>query len=149
MIDIRYAIAPDVSVVPPKLAYDGDSGFDLYSAEEELLTLAPGKRKVVRTGIHLEIPSGYEGQVRSKSGLAANKGCVVLNSPGTIDSGYRGEIHVILYNTSQFQYSILPGEKIAQIVFCRVESTNLTQVGLKDLLPSDRGSKGFGSSGIK
>ena len=81
--------------------------------------------------------------------VTANKGCVVLNSPGTIDSGYRGEIHVILYNTSQFQYNILPGEKIAQIVFCRVESTNLMRVRLKDLLPSDRGSKGFGSSGIK
>lgn len=131
----------------PEYAYQSDSGFDLRSTED--LWIFAGDRKLVPTGLRFDIPDGYEIQVRSKSGLALKQGLMVLNSPGTVDSGYQGEVKVILFNTSNQNIKIEKGQKIAQAVVCPVVNgkwVNLIKVETID--EKDRNDKGFGSTGI-
>lgn len=129
----------------PAKATRGSSGFDLSSGEDKDVVIEPGCWGLVRTGIALDLPPGLEGQVRSRSGLAARSGLFVLNSPGTIDSDYRGEIKVILANLSKTPFVVGPGDRIAQLVFAEVPSVSLFAVDT--LTVTERGSAGFGSSG--
>ena len=132
------------NAIVPSYAHDGDSGMDLFSMDEfELNSL---ERKVVGTGIALEIRKGYEGQIRSKSGLSLEYGIVVINSPGTIDSGYRGEIKVALFNASNRTYQVKKGSKVAQLVFAKVEKVELCEVD--ELDETSRGERGFGNAGL-
>ena len=123
------------------------AGLDLLAAvpEEAPLILAPGKHVLVPTGLSIALPSGFEAQVRPRSGLAARHGVTVLNSPGTIDADYRGEISVILINHGEAPFTVRRGERIAQMVFAPVAQAKLIQVAL--LAATDRGSGGFGSTG--
>lgn len=137
--------SPDA--VSPKYAYQTDSGFDLHSTEE--CWVHSNDRRLVPTGLHLDIPDGYEIQVRSKSGLALKQGLMVLNSPGTVDQGYTGEIQVIIFNTSKDKVKIEKGQKIAQAVLCPVVSGKWIELVEKDSInDKDRNQNGFGSTGI-
>jgi dUTP pyrophosphatase len=131
----------------PKYQTKGSSGMDLHAAIKFPLNLKSMQRELVPTGIKVSIPLGYEAQVRPRSGLAAKKGLTVLNTPGTVDSDYTGEIMVILINLSESVVTVDPGERIAQIVFAAVEKANLTQVDNIDA--TERGDGGFGSTGAK
>ena len=131
----------------PEYAYPTDSGFDLYSTEEVKLT--PFGRALVPTGLKLSFDIGYEIQVRPKSGLALKQGITVLNTPGTVDSGYNGEIMVIVFNTNQTEFTIPKGMKIAQAVLCPVINGKYVNLQLVDKIENkDRGVNGFGSTGI-
>ncbi|MDQ3162815.1 MAG: dUTP diphosphatase [Actinomycetota bacterium] len=132
-----------VDAVIPGRTYDGDAGLDLASLEQAVL--APGGRATVRTGFAVAIPAGYAGFVQPRSGLAARHGITVLNSPGLIDSGYRGELRVVLLNTDPREsFTVEAGMRIAQLVILRVPEVELLEV---DELPgSERGARGFGSS---
>jgi dUTP pyrophosphatase len=131
----------------PEYAYPTDSGFDLYSTEE--VKLAPFGRALVPTGLKLSFDIGYEIQVRPKSGLALKQGITVLNTPGTVDSGYNGEIMVIVFNTNQTEFTIPKGMKIAQAVLCPVINGKYVNLQLVDKIENkDRGVNGFGSTGI-
>jgi dUTP pyrophosphatase len=133
--------------VTPKYNYESDSGFDLYSTEDVIV--AGLGRCLVPTGLSFDIGEMHEIQVRSKSGLAINEGLFVLNSPGTVDSGYNGEIKVIIFNTNQHEYIIKKGTKIAQAVLCPVTSGMWVElVETNKLNDKERGSNGFGSTGI-
>ena len=123
------------------------AGMDVRAKLDESLTLKPFERALVKTGLFLEIPVGYECQVRPRSGLALKKGITVLNTPGTIDADYRGEVGVILINMSQEPVVIESGERIAQLVFARVEQANWEET--TELSSTHRGTGGFGSTGIK
>ena len=130
--------------VLPKYAHDGDAGVDLYSAIN--LNLKPGERALVPTGLKMAIPYGCEGQVRPKSGLALKHGITVLNTPGTVDAPYRGEVGVIVINHDHdAAYEIKKGEKIAQMVFNKVEYVTFTEVSALDA--TTRGEGGYGSTG--
>jgi len=129
----------------PVMAHEGDSGFDLYASET--LILEPGGRKLVATGIKISMPKGFEAQVRPKSGLAIKSGLSVLNTPGTIDSGYRGEVKVILVNLAKEPFQVETGKKIAQLVFQKVECPELTEVQKLD--ETNRSEGGFGSTGLE
>ena len=130
----------------PNYEYTTDSGFDLRANEET--HFLPFERKLVSTGLFFDIPEGFEIQVRTKSGLAINHGLVVLNSPGTVDQGYTGEIQVILINLSNETHEIEIGDKIAQAVLCPVVSGNyITLKRVMDINDKDRSSNGFGSTG--
>ena len=145
-IDLEY-VKNNVDSIDPKYTYESDSGFDLYSTED--MWIFKNDRKLISTGIHLNIPEGYEVQIRSKSGLALKQGLMVLNSPGTIDQGYLGEIQVILFNTSNDKVKIEKGQKIAQAVLCPVVSGKWVNFIEKNKLEEkDRNSNGFGSTGI-
>lgn len=129
--------------VVPRQAYPGDAGVDLVACERVLLE--PGARAVVPTGIAVEIPEGYAGFVQPRSGLAARHGIGIVNSPGLIDSGYRGEIQVVLLNTdTQESFVVEPGTRIAQLVIVPVAQVALVEVD--ELVGSERGARGFGSS---
>lgn len=130
----------------PAKASPGSAGFDLTAAVEDPLTLAPGERHLVPTGLALEIPGGWEGQVRPRSGLALRHGITLLNSPGTIDSDYRGEVGVIVMNHGVEPVTVERGDRIAQLVLARVEEVAWEEVEV--LGDSERGSGGFGSSGV-
>jgi dUTP pyrophosphatase len=133
--------------VSPKYSYETDSGFDLYSTEE--VWIDSFGRKLVPTGLHINIPDGYEIQVRSKSGLALKEGLMVLNSPGTVDQGYTGEIQVILFNTTNQLKKIEKGQKIAQAVLSPVVSGKwITLIEKNTLSDKDRNNNGFGSTGL-
>jgi dUTP pyrophosphatase len=133
---------PDIPL--PAYARSGDAGADLAAAED--VDLAPGERAVVRTGIAVALPDGYAGFVHPRSGLAAKHGVTLVNAPGTIDSGYRGEIKVILLNTDPHQaVSLRRGDRIAQLVVQRVEKATFREVPA--LPESARGDNGFGSTG--
>ncbi|GAA0874209.1 dUTP diphosphatase [Wandonia haliotis] len=123
------------------------AGVDLRANSTHPITLQPMERALVKTGFFLEIPAGYEAQVRPRSGLALKKGITVLNSPGTIDADYRGEIGVILINLSNESVTLENGERIAQLVFAKVEQA--TWEVTSDLSETERGAGGFGSTGIK
>lgn len=127
----------------PSLANEGDVAFDLCSTVD--LELQPGQRTAVPTGILVEIPQGYEGQIRPRSGLAIQYGVTVLNAPGTIDSGFRGEIKSIMVNLGSDGFRITKGMRICQLAIRRVPEVQL--VKSETLSPSERGEKGFGSSG--
>jgi dUTP pyrophosphatase len=145
-IDLIYKKLRPESVTP-KYNYESDSGFDLY-ATEDVIVSGLG-RCLVPTGLSFDINEMYEIQVRSKSGLAINEGLFVLNSPGTVDSGYNGEIKVIIFNTNQHEYTIKKGTKIAQAVLCPVASGVWVNLVESDQLNNkERGSNGFGSTGL-
>ncbi|MSR84280.1 MAG: dUTP diphosphatase [Candidatus Latescibacteria bacterium] len=122
------------------------AGMDLRAALDAPLMLEAGGRSLIPTGLRLEIPPGYEGQVRPRSGLALKRGLTVLNSPGTIDADYRGEVGVILINLSREAQRIEPGERIAQLVFAPVARAILVEA--ESLADSERGAGGFGSTGV-
>jgi len=128
----------------PAYAHKGDSGVDLFAAEE--YDLKPMERKLIPTGLKLEIPNGYEGQVRPKSGLAINHGISHANAVGTIDSSYRGEIKVPLINLSDKTYRIEKGKKIGQLIFAKVEEAIFEEV--EELSNTTRNDSGFGSTGL-
>lgn len=130
----------------PSPASAGSAGFDLRAAIAQELVLRPGERLLVPTGLVLEIPRGWEGQVRPRSGLALKHGIGILNSPGTIDSDYRGEVGVILVNLGESPFSLQRGDRIAQLVFSRVEPVEWEEV--ETLEESSRGGGGFGSTGV-
>lgn len=133
--------------VTPKYNYETDSGFDLHSVEE--VTIPPFGRALVPTGISFDIKDGYEVQVRSKSGLAINQGLMILNSPGTVDNGYTGEVKGIIFNTNNHPVTITKGMKIGQAVLCPVVNGKWVELVEKNKINSkDRGDKGFGSTGI-
>jgi len=127
----------------PKYARHGDAGMDICAAEDDMIS--PFNWTAVSTGLYVEIPEGYEIQIRSRSGLAFKYGVAVLNSPGTIDSGYRGEIKVILKNNDYRRYNIKKGERIAQMVVAPV--TNATFIEVAELSDTERGEGGLGSTG--
>ncbi len=146
LLDLNYSKS-DESAVDPEYAYSTDSGFDLYSTEDSWIN--PFDRKLIPTGLHFDIHDGYEIQVRSKSGLALKDGLMVLNSPGTVDQGYTGEIQVILFNTTNQLKQIKKGQKIAQAVVCPVVSGKWIKLTKKDKIePKDRNHNGFGSTGV-
>jgi dUTP pyrophosphatase len=133
-----------VAARPPTQAHDGDAGYDLRAAEAA--TIAPGERASVGTGIAVAIPEGQAGLVLPRSGLAARHGISLVNAPGLIDSGYRGELRVLLLNTDRSEpFTIEPGDRIAQLVLVRVEAEELEEV--TELDETARGVGGFGSSG--
>lgn len=142
MIDVAIRRLRDDAILPLQ-AYEGDAGLDLAACED--VTLGPGERAVIATGIAVEIPEGYAGFVQPRSGLAARNGIGVVNSPGLIDSGYRGEIRVVLLNTDLTEsFTITPGMRIAQLVIAPVAVVRLVEVD--ELATSERGARGFGSS---
>jgi dUTP pyrophosphatase len=127
----------------PERAYAGDAGLDLAACER--VELAPGERGVVPTGLAVAVPEGYAGFVQPRSGLAARRGIAVVNSPGLIDAGYRGEIQVVLLNTDRDETFVAePGERIAQLVILPIPEVELREV--VELPESERGPRGFGSS---
>lgn len=130
----------------PEQAKPGDAGWDLKAGIEKEIMIAPGDIKLIPTNVAIELPHGYEAQIRSRSGLALNNGIFVLNSPGTIDSGYRGGIGVILANFGKVPFIVTPGMKIAQMVISEYTIADLIHVG--ELNSSERGEKGFGSTGM-
>lgn len=130
----------------PTLAHAGDAGVDLRCSEEGIIQ--PGERLTVGTSLQIAIPAGFVGLVHSRSGLAANSGVIVLNSPGTVDAGYRGEIRVTLLNTDrETPFAFKVGDRIAQLLFQKVEQAKF--IAVEHLPDSDRGVGGFGSTGVK
>jgi dUTP pyrophosphatase len=133
-----------VAARPPTQAHEGDAGYDLHAAEA--VTIGPGERASVGTGIAVAIPEGQAGLVIPRSGLAARHGISVVNAPGLIDSGYRGELRVLLLNTDGSEaFTVEPGDRIAQLVLVRVETEELEEVA--ELDETARGVGGFGSTG--
>jgi dUTP pyrophosphatase len=142
VIEVAVRRLHDDAVVP-RQAYEGDAGLDLAACER--VVLEPGARAVVPTGIAVEIPDGYAGFVQPRSGLAARNGIGIVNSPGLIDSGYRGEIRVVLLNTDLSEsFTVERGTRIAQLVIAPVASVRIVEV--EELQTSERGARGFGSS---
>jgi dUTP pyrophosphatase len=142
-VPLRITLEPGAQA--PDYATEGSAGLDLRSIEEAVF--APGERRLVRTGIRVEIPSGYEGQVRARSGLALRHGIALVNAPGTIDSDYRGEIAVIMINLGQDVVKLEMGERIAQLVICPVARAVVQIVDSLD--STERGEGGFGSTGTQ
>lgn len=130
----------------PKYETSGSAGIDLMAAIDETIILKPGEIKLIKTGIAIALQQGYEAQVRPRSGLALKNGITVLNTPGTIDSDYRGEVCVILINHSKIDFTITRGMRIAQIVIAKYEQAKIIQV--ENLDETARGDGGFGSTGI-
>lgn len=145
MHEIRVPIVIEEGASAPHYQTPGASGADLRAFLDKPLLLAPGERSVVPTGVRMQLPSGYEAQIRPRSGLAATHGITCLNSPGTIDADYRGEIRVILINLGSDPFTLTPGERIAQLVVSPV--TRAQFVDSAELDASHRGEGGFGSTG--
>lgn len=142
-IDIKML---DEGIEPPAYAQPGDAGADLRSRVD--LTLQPGERALVPTGVAIALPEGYVGLVHPRSGLAAKHGITIVNAPGTVDSGYRGELMVCLLNTDSNQaFEIQRGDRIAQLVIQRFESATFNVV--QSLSETERGTAGFGSTGVQ
>ncbi|ADQ40905.1 deoxyuridine 5'-triphosphate nucleotidohydrolase Dut [Caldicellulosiruptor acetigenus I77R1B] len=145
---LRVKRAEDAKDLPlPTYISSGAAGMDLFACVEEEEIINPGEIKLIRTGLYIELPEGYEAQVRPRSGLALKHGITVLNSPGTIDSDYRGEIGVILINLGKEPFVVKRGDRIAQMViskFERVEKIEETE----ELSTTSRADRGFGSSGV-
>jgi dUTP pyrophosphatase len=127
----------------PEYAHNGDSGMDLYSIEN--VSLEPGERKLIHTGIRIQLPANTEAQIRPRSGLALKHGVTVLNTPGTIDEGYRGEIGIILINHGEKTFKVTEGMRIAQMVIKSTVSVNIERIDSLD--DTSRGDGGFGSTG--
>ena len=142
MLTIKIKKIADVKT--PSYAHKGDSGMDVYSAEECILK--PMERKLIATGIRIAVPSGYEAQIRPKSGLAMEHGISHANCVGTIDSSYRGEIKIPMINLSNAAYKIEKGKKIGQIIFAKVEEAVFEET--QDLGETTRNEGGFGSTGL-
>jgi len=130
----------------PKYETSGSAGMDLRAYISEPIILGPLERALVPTGLHIELPQGYEAQIRARSGLASKRGLTMLNSPGTIDSDYRGEIKCIVVNLSNEPQTIEPGERIAQMIIARYEQVGWEEV--ETLEETNRSSGGFGSTGV-
>ena len=142
MIELPILRLRDDAVVPSR-AYDGDAGFDLAACER--VELAPGERATVGTGLAVAVPDGYAGFVQPRSGLAARHGLTIVNAPGLVDSGYRGEVRVVLLNTDRREpFVVEPGMRIAQLVVVPVPGVEPVEV--EELPDSERGVRGFGSS---
>ena len=135
----------DKKVITPEYKTKGSSGMDLMANIKDAVFLKPGKSDIIPTGIAISIPVGYEIQIRPRSGLAAKKKITVLNTPGTIDADYRGEIKVILINLGNEEFKINPNDRIAQMVLCPVIKAELVEVD--ELQNTKRGEGGFGSTG--
>ena len=145
-LDLGYKILNPESI-SPYYNYESDSGFDLYSTEEIIIDGLG--RALIPTGLSFDIKDGYEIQVRSKSGLAINQGLMCLNSPGTVDSGYLGEVKIIIFNTNKEPITIKKGMKVAQAVLCPVVNGKwVNLVERAEISDKDRGDNGFGSTGI-
>ncbi len=144
MIEIKYIPLREGAHIPQK-AHEDDAGFDLYASED--YTLKAHGFGCVPTALSIELPDGYEAQVRPRSGLAAKYGVTVLNAPGTIDAGYRGELKVILINHGEQEFAITAGMRIAQLIVSPVLPARFVEAAV--LAESDRGDGGFGSSGEK
>jgi dUTP pyrophosphatase len=130
----------------PNYETEGAAGMDLRANIDTAITLKPLERAIVKTGLFIALPVGFEAQVRPRSGLAAKKGITVLNSPGTVDADYRGEIGVILVNLSNEEFIVNDGERIAQLIIAKHERVNWNEVTV--LSETERGSGGFGSTGV-
>ncbi|MDG1252799.1 MAG: dUTP diphosphatase [Schleiferiaceae bacterium] len=131
----------------PEFATTGSAGMDLRAHLDSVITLSPGERRLIPTGLHLALPPGWEAQVRPRSGLAYKHGVTVLNSPGTIDADYRGDVGVILINHGHEPFDVAPGDRIAQLVVARYERFDWQTV--ENLDETQRGDGGFGHSGKK
>ena len=130
----------------PAYETEGSAGMDLRANIEEAITLKPLGRAIIKTGLFIALPQGFEAKIRPRSGLAAKKGVTVLNSPGTVDADYRGEIGVILVNLSNEDFVVNDGERIAQLVIAKHERVNWQEVEV--LNETERGAGGFGSTGV-
>jgi dUTP pyrophosphatase len=134
-------------VLTPKYETPGSSGMDIAAYIDKDIVIDPGEKALVPTGFSLSIPQGYEIQIRPRSGLAVKKGITVLNTPGTIDSDYRGEVKVVLINLSKDKFIVKNRERIAQMIVCPIEQVSIEEV--KELSGTIRGTDGFGSTGTK
>lgn len=147
MPTLRVRRLPHAAGLPvPEIASAGSAGLDLGAAVEQPLTIPPGGRALVPTGFVVELPEGYEGQVRPRSGLAIRHGVTLLNSPGTVDSDYRGEVCVVVVNHGDRPFEIRRGDRIAQLVVAAVARVRVEEVEI--LTETDRGEGGFGSTGV-
>ena len=145
-LPLRYQVIND-DATEPKYNYDSDSGFDLHSVSD--IVIPPFGRALVPTGLCFDIPDGYEIQVRTKSGLAINQGLMVLNSPGTVDNGYNGEVKAIIFNTNPHEVTIHEGMKVGQAVLTSVVNGKWVElIKVSEIKEKDRNSNGFGSTGI-
>ena len=142
-ITVRFKMQEGAEDLAPKKAHEDDAAWDLKSRVD--VEAAPGKVTLIPTGLFLELPAGYEAQIRPRSGLAFKHGVTVLNSPGTIDADYRGEIKIILANLSNEPFTVNPGERIAQMVIARHEQVEWEETDALD--ETERGAGGFGSTG--
>lgn len=147
MSDVNVKVRAESGAVIPEYKTSGAAGADVCALLTESIVLAPGKRALVPTGLYFEIPEGYEIQVRPRSGLAFKNGVTVLNTPGTIDSDYRGELKVILINLGETDFVVNSGDRIAQIILAPV--TRASFLAADNLSETERGSGGFGSTGVK
>jgi len=132
--------------IVPQYMTSGSAGCDVTACLDQAQTVSPGERVALSTGLAFEIPSGFEIQVRPRSGLAFKKGLTVINAPGTIDSDYRGEVKVLMVNLGQENVEVLPGDRIAQLVLQRVETIEWQET--LDLSATERAAGGFGSTGV-
>lgn len=144
-MNIKVKLYENCDDLMPVKAHSDDAAYDLRSRCD--MVLPPGRSTLVPTGVFIELPVGYEAQVRPRSGLALKHDLMLTNSPGTIDAGYRGEIGVIMYNAGKEPFSIIRGDRIAQMVICRLPEVEL--VVADELTGSERGSGGFGSTKIR
>jgi dUTP pyrophosphatase len=144
-LSIRFKRMGEVEVDIPRYQTQGSAGFDLCAAIANPVPIAPGERRLIPTGFAMAIPPGYEGQVRPRSGLALKHGLSIVNTPGTIDSDYRGEVAVVLINLGQEIFVVTPKSRIAQMVIARVERPQLELVDSLD--DTARGAGGYGSTG--
>ena len=144
MLNVKVKRINEAAIIP-QYAHKGDAGLDLFSVEEKNIT--PGETALVHTGIQIELPEGTEAQIRPRSGLALKYSITVLNTPGTIDEGYRGEIGVILINHGKFDFKVEKGMKIAQMVIKPVLRVSIVEAD--ELGTTERAEGGFGSTGLK
>ena len=146
-VELRVLRLPKAADLPlPSRASEGSAGLDLRAAVEDDVVVPAGGRAAIDTGLVLEIPPGWEAQVRPRSGLADRHGITLTNSPGTIDSDYRGEVRILLVNLGREPFTVRRGDRIAQIVVMPVPEVEVVEV--TDVLPTGRGGSGFGSTGI-
>ena len=139
-------ISSSLNDIPlPKYSTKGSAGMDIFAAADDVIKIKPGSIELIPTNLSVEIPEGFELQVRPRSGLAAKHGIGILNSPGTIDSDYRGEIKIILINLGKEDFKINPGDRVAQLVLAKVYKANVVQSS--DLNNTERGTGGFGHTG--
>lgn len=145
-LDVRFKKVRQDAVVPAYAHGSAeDAGLDLTYSADHPAVIAPGARSLLSTGIAIELPAGFEGQIRPRSGLALSRGLTVLNAPGTIDPGYRGEIRVLLINLGDIPQTVNPGERIAQLIISKYTAVRLREVS--ELQKTDRADSGFGDSG--
>ena len=142
-ISVRFKMQEGAEDLAPKKAHEDDAAWDLKSRVD--VEAAPGKVTLIPTGLFLELPAGYEAQIRPRSGLALKNAVTLLNTPGTIDAGYRGEIQCIMFNTAETPYEVRRGDRIAQMVIARLPDVTLEEAS--ELNETDRASGGFGSTG--